>query len=127
MKEITFGTKFYSIEQEMFHYTIKKCVVDNSSDEHKLLSYPKVVPVYVYSMIDIWDGTREFSICPIDFTDPKESTKSWRWQRAHKESDIGKTIYEDEASALQAYNTRYSEEQIIKHKELAELQFVLNA
>jgi len=71
-------------------------------------SYPWVIPVYVYSLNDIWDGSISFDVCPVDFGKEKNRNCSlFEWRHSRTREDIGKEIFYTEEEAWTRWRELY--------------------
>ena len=100
-----FFQKFYTIDSAYFYSSLYSGF--DKVENRKFYSYPWVIPVYVYSINDIWDGTKSFDICPKNFGDIKNKDESWAWRRSHTVSDIGKEIFMNEDECWEHWNEIY--------------------
>ena len=98
MNKVVYFQKFYYLHNESF-YT-------NPDDRETLISYMKVIPVYVYSINKNWDGEETFDVCPIDFSIEPKNT-SWRWRSTKKYNDIGSDILNTKKEADKIYDRQY--------------------
>lgn len=89
------------------------------------VSYPEVIPVYVQNIGEEWDGTATFDIGPVDFSNPENQGKSWRWRRTHYEnSRESEWLFATEDEARAKYERQYSEEARRIHATKKELHFI---
>lgn len=111
-----FQKVFWIIHNEMFKPKINKDWMPKTvEDDLEYISYQKVIPVYVKCVSDMYDGTTQFDITPVDVRDGK--TKHWQWSRSVSDKDIGVSVFETEQEALKKFEKTYSEEQRIKFNE----------
>lgn len=105
-----FQKVFWIIHQEMFKPKLDTLWMDKKVEENlDYIRYQKVIPVYVKCVSDMYDGTTQFDITPVDVRDGK--TKHWQWSRAVEDKEIGVTVFETEAEASAAFETKYPEDQ----------------
>ena len=104
-----FKKVFWIVHQEMFKPKIDAGWLDKkTSDDLAYVYYQKVIPVYVKCVSDMYDGTTEFDITPIDVRDGHK--KHWQWSRAVSDEEIGKTVFESEEKANAYFEKNYSAE-----------------
>lgn len=105
-----FKTVFWIINQEMFKPKLSRDWLDKKVEENlEYIQYQKVIPVYVKCISNMYDGTTQFDITPVDIRDGE--TKNWRWSRSINDDDIGKSVFETEEEALAEFKRKFSEEQ----------------
>ena len=113
-----FDDVFYIVYEEMFKpKTTNYSWCSELPENVDYIHYYKIIPVYVKCVSDMYDGTTEFDITPVDIRDKK--TKNWRWSRAVQDSDIGKTVFTSFEEAEKYFNKKYSETErkVFKEKE----------
>lgn len=111
-----FQKVFWIVHQEMFKPKLDKTWLDKDVEKNlAYIYYQKIIPVYVKCVSDMYDGTTQFDITPVDVRDRK--TKYWQWSRAVEDKEIGVSVFETEAEAIAYYEAKYTEEQ---RKEFAE-------
>lgn len=104
-----FNTVFWIVHEEAFKPKIAKDWLDKKiEDDLEYIRYQKIIPVYVKAVSDLYDGTTEFCITPVDVRDGK--TKYWQWSRSIQDKDIGVTVFETEEDAAAYFEKTYSEE-----------------
>lgn len=104
-----FQKVFWIVHQEMYKPKINTDWLDKSvSDNLDYVHYQKVIPVYVKGVSDMYDGTTQFDITPVDVRDGK--TKNWQWSRPVQDSQIGKTVFETEHECIVYFEKQYPEE-----------------
>ena len=120
---------FYQEFWEIYPKSFRDKKPDEKYSKSELISYPWVIPVYVYSLNDIWDGSISFDVCPVDFRKEKQKNKSWSWRHSRTREDIGKVIFNTEEEAWDKWRDlykpndndhplrSYSREGIIKRRE----------
>ena len=123
-KQVKFNQAFYIINNEMFKYKNPDSVVEKTGEKDRWLEYQWVIPVYVYSINQIWDGDETFDLCPVSFADEKNKNASWRWRREYTYSDIGVSCWNTEKEAWNDYNKKYSEEIKKVYREFKEIRFI---
>jgi hypothetical protein len=116
-----FQKVFWIVNNEMFKPRVNRdWMPKDVADNIEYVSYQKVIPVYVKCVSDMYDGTTEFDISPVDLRDGK--TKHWGWSRAIQDDAIGKTVFETEEEAIEYFNKKYSEDQRKTFSEKHELR-----
>lgn len=113
-----FQKVFWIINSEMFKPKIKKDWLSKSvGDDLDYITYQKVIPVYVKCVSDMYDGSTQFDITPVDVRDGQ--TKNWQWSRSISDDEIGKSVFETEEEALKSFEEKFSEEErcIFKEKD----------
>lgn len=116
-----FDKVFWIVHQEMFKPKINiDWMQKNAADNIEYIYYQKVIPVFVKCISDMYDGTTQFDITPVDIRDRK--TKNWQWSRSISDADIGKTIFETEQEATECFNKAYTEERRKEYKEKDEFR-----
>ena len=123
-KRVKHNDKFFAIEQESFFYEIAEEAVKEGAEKRKLMLYKWVVPLYVKSINDNFDGIESFDLCPVDVSTLSSHTGNWKWCRNFEYSEIGKTIFYTEDEAWQCYHKTIPEDQIKVYKELRRLRFL---
>lgn len=105
-----FQKVFWIVHEEMFKPKIDKQWMEKETiDNLSYIYYQKVIPVYVKCVSDMYDGTTQFDITPVDVRDGV--TKNWQWSRYVEDKEIGKTIFETEDEAQDYFKNNYSEKQ----------------
>lgn len=87
--------QFWEIHNEYFY--------ENKKD----FSYPWVIPVYVYSLNNLWDGQISFDVCPVDFGKEENKNKSWKWRYSIMREEIGDKIFYTEEEAWIKWREMY--------------------
>ncbi len=104
-----FNKVFWVVNQEMFKPKIEKDWLSKDIAENvEWVLYQKVIPVYVKCVSDMYDGSTQFDITPVDVRDGK--TKNWQWSRSICDADIGKSVFETEDEAVSYYERTYTPE-----------------
>lgn len=105
-----FKEVFWTIDTEMFKPKLSKTWLDKQTEkELDYITYRKVIPVYVKCISEMYDGTTEFCITPVDVRDG--ITKDWRWSRSIKDGELGKSVFKTKAQAVNSFNKKYSKEE----------------
>ena len=103
-----FQKVFWIVHNEMFKPKLNKDWLDKKTeDDLAYVYYQKIIPVYVKCVSDMYDGSTQFDITPVDVRDGK--TKNWQWSRSVSDEEIGKTVFESEIEAETYFNKTYSE------------------
>lgn len=111
-----FQQVFWIINREMYKPKLSRDWLDpNVVENLEYISYMNVIPVYVKCVSDMYDGSTQFDITPVDIRDGK--TKNWQWSRSIPDSEIGVSVFETEEEAITAFNEKFSEEQRSVFKE----------
>ncbi len=104
-----FQKVFWIVHNEMFKPKINRDWLSKDiADNVEYISYQKVIPVYVKCVSDMYDGTTQFDITPVDVRDGKKA--NWQWSRAVSDNQIGKSVFETEEEAIAYFELTYSEE-----------------
>ncbi len=102
-----FQKVFWIVHNEMFKPKINRDWLSKDiADNVEYISYQKVISVYVKCVSDMYDGSTQFDITPVDIRDGK--TTNWQWSRAVSDADIGKTVFETENEAVEYFEQIYS-------------------
>lgn len=105
-----FQKVFWIVHQEMFKPKIDKTWLPKDVERDlDYIYYQKVIPVYVKCVSDMYDGTTQFDITPVDVRDGK--TTHWQWSRAIEDKEIGVTVFETEEEAQQYFEEKYTPQQ----------------
>lgn len=105
-----FQDVFWIVNQEMFKPKVAKDWLKNDmSGNLEYIRYQKVIPVYVKCVSDMYDGTTQFDITPVDVRDGK--TKYWQWSRAVSDDEIGKTVFRTEEECTEYFKKNYTDKQ----------------
>jgi len=105
-----FKKVFWIVHQEMFKPKLDVDWLDKKTEENlAYIYYQKVIPVFVKCVSDMYDGTTQFDITPVDIRDGK--TKNWRWSRSVQDNEIGVSVFESEDEALSYFEKTYTEAQ----------------
>ena len=111
-----FQKVFWIVHQEMFKPKIEASWIESDAAKNlAYIYYQKVIPVYVKCVSDMYDGTTQFDITPVDIRDGK--TKHWQWSRSVSDSEIGKTVFETEQECVDYFYATYTEEQRARFEE----------
>jgi hypothetical protein len=123
-KKVTHNDKFFIIHNECFHYEQSDVVKKEGVDDRKFIQYQWVIPMYVYSINQIFDGSENFDLCPVDCDKMKDAVNGWKWRRSFQYSSIGKEVFYTEKEAWKVYNRKYSDENKKVYEEFRRLRFV---
>ena len=82
MEKVKHNQRFYIVNQETYWHYYTDHIKKETGEDYKMIHYQWVIPMYVYSINKIWDGSETFDICPVDFSDGKR--KSWKWRRSEE-------------------------------------------
>jgi len=111
-----FQKVFWVINNEMFKPKIGRDWLDKKVEDNlEYVNYFKVIPVYVKCVSDMYDGSTQFDITPVDVREG--NTKNWQWSRSVSDEQIGKSVFESEEDALKEFEERFSENQRCVFKE----------
>lgn len=77
------------------------------NDVTEFTTYEWVIPVYVYSLNDIWDASMSFDISPIDYSKEKNKNKSWEWRVSKTRESIGVDIFNNEEEAWEKWRETF--------------------
>ena len=77
MKKVKFGDKFFVINNEGFRYRYNDGMKKETGENHKYLWYQWVIPVYVYSINQCFDGKENFDLSNKDCSKLTDHTKGW--------------------------------------------------
>lgn len=99
---------FWIINSEMFKPKLNRDWIDKSVEDNlEYIRYQKVIPVYVKCVSDMYDGTTQFCITPVDVRDGK--TKNWQWSRSIEDKEIGVSVFETQEAAIKEFEEKFSE------------------
>jgi len=103
--ELKFTDVFWIINEEMFRpkYSFLE------GEEVEYIHYQKVIPVYVKSIDEMYDGTTELSITPVDVRDGV--TKNWKWSRSVKLKEIDVSVFTSKEKAINKFNKLYTKDE----------------
>lgn len=124
MKKVNHNDRFFIINNESFFYKLSDVVKQETKEDSTFLQYQWVIPMYVKSISDNFDGIESFDLCPVDVSTIKDHNTGWKWSRNFEYEEIGKTIFYTENEALDFYNKKYSNEQKKVYEEIRRLRFV---
>lgn len=106
-----FKTVFWIINGEMFKPKLSRDWLDKEIEDNlEYINYKKVIPVYVKCVSDMYNGTTQFDITPVDVRGSKDSN-NWKWSRSIEDKEIGKSVFTTEEEAVKYFEETYSEEQ----------------
>ena len=123
-KNVKHNDKFFIINNEGFFYETSETMKKEGIDERKYLQYQWVIPMYVKSISNNFDGVVSFDLCPVDVTTLKNHNGGWRWSRNFEYDEIGKTIFYTEKEAWDVYNKKYSDDNKKVYEEFRRLRFL---
>lgn len=123
-KEVKHNDIFFIINNEGFMYRYSDSMKKESGEKDKYIQYQWVIPMYVYSINKLFDGTENFDLCPVDTETLKNNKNGWKWRRSFDYNEIGKTIFLTEKEALDIYNNKYSAEAKKVYAEMRQLRFI---
>ncbi len=123
MKKVTHGQRFFIIHNESFFAKMSERLQKETGEKKKFIQYQWVIPVYVYSINQVFDGSETFDICPTSIEELKKGA-SWRWRRSIEYNEIGKTLFKTEKDALKVYEQKFSQNQKIIFKENRHLRYL---
>jgi hypothetical protein len=106
---IKHNQKFWKINTESYF---------SGDDMGDFISYQWIVPLYIYSISKIHNGSEEFDLSPVDYSDPKNIYKSYNWRISHKHEDINSTIFTSKEDAVKSFNEKYKEVEINRFRKL---------
>ena len=124
MKKVNFNDKFFIINNESFFYETNEIIKKEGINDRKLIQYQWVIPMYVKSINNNFDGVESFDLYPVDITTLKDRKSNWKWCRNYEYDEIGKTIFYSEDECWDVYNNKYSDEQKKVYEELRKLRFI---
>lgn len=124
IKKVKHNQLFYIINNETFIYNNPDSVMEKTGDKDRFLTYQWVIPMYVFSINQHWDGTEAFDLSPVNFAEPKNKTASWLWKREYQYSDIGVKCWHSEDEALDEYNKRFSNAEKKIFMQFREIRFI---
>lgn len=124
MKKVKHNDCFYIINNEGFFHKNSDLVIKETGETDKYIQYQWVIPMYVYSINSLYDGTENFDLCPVDCTLLKNNKNSWKWRRSFEYETIGKEIFYTEKEAWDHFNNRYNDDQKKVFEELRRLRFL---
>jgi hypothetical protein len=112
-----FQKVFWIVHNEMFKPKLNKDWIDKKTeDDLAYVYYQKVIPVYVKCVSDMYDGTTQFDITPVDVRGSNQKNH-WQWSRSISDDAIGKTVFETEEEAQKYFEATYSEKQRTEFEE----------
>ncbi len=123
-KKVKFNDKFFIINNEGFFYETSDTMKKEGAEDRKYVQYQWVIPMYVKSINNNFDGVESFDLCPVDISTLKDHTQGWKWCRDFEYSEIGKNIFYTEKEAWKLYNSKYSEESRKVYEEIRRLRFL---
>lgn len=123
-KRVKHNDRFFMIHNESFYYNIPDTLKREGVEDRKFIQYQWVIPMYVKSINDNFDGIESFNLCPVDVTTLKSHTQGWEWSREFEYDEIGKTIFYNEKECWDLYNKKYSDESKKVYEELRRLRFL---
>ncbi len=91
--------EFWEINNQGFYDTGK--LKDN------YISCAWVIPVYVFSINEHWNGDLYFDICPVDFSKSENGNERWGWKAEKSRKDIGLNIFYTEKEAWEKWRELY--------------------
>ena len=123
-KKVKHNDKFFIINNESFFYETSDTMKKEGAEDRKFMQYQWVIPMYVKSINNNFDGVESFDLCPVDVTTLKDRKSGWEWCRDFEYDEIGKTIFYTEEEAWKVYNRKYSDESKKVYEELRRLRFL---
>lgn len=123
-KKVNFNDKFFIINNESFFYETSETMKKEGAEDRKFMQYQWVIPMYVKSINNNFDGVESFDLCPVDVTTLKDHKGGWKWCRDFEYDEIGKTIFYTEKECWDIYNKKFSEENKKVYEELRRLRFL---
>lgn len=124
IKKVKHGDKFFIINDEAFFYEPSDIIKKEGIKDRRFMQYKWVIPLYVKSINDNFDGVESFDLCPVDITTLKDHKGGWKWSRNFEYDGIGKTIFYTEEECWGVYNKKYSDEDKKVYEELRRLRFL---
>ena len=124
MEKVKHNDRFFIINNEGFFYRNSDIMKENGAEKDKYMQYQWVIPMYVYSINQIFDGRENFDLCPVNCDEMKDSLNGWKWRRSFGYDTIGKEIYKTEQEAWDVYNKKYGDDQKKVFEELRRLRFL---
>ena len=124
MKYVKHNDKFFIIHNESFFFETSDVMKKEGAEDKKLIQYQWVIPMYVKSINDNFDGLESFDLCPVDVSTLKDHSGGWRWCRDFEYAEIGKSIFYTEKEAWEVYNKKYSDENKKIYEILRRLRFL---
>lgn len=123
-KKVKHNDRFYIINNESFFYETSDTMRTEGAENRKFIQYQWVIPMYVKSINDNFDGVESFDLCPVNISTLKNHKAGWGWSRNFEYDEIGKSIFYTEKEAWEVYNRVYSEESKKVYEELKRLRFL---
>jgi hypothetical protein len=124
MKKVKHNDKFFIINNESFFYQSSEAMKKEGAEDRKFMQYQWVIPMYVKSINNNFDGIESFDLCPVDVTTLKDHKYGWQWCMNYEYEQIGKTIFYTEKDCWNYYNEKYSEENKKVFEEIRRLRFL---
>lgn len=124
MKKVKHNDRFFIINNEGFFYRNSDLVKQEGVEKDKYMQYQWVIPMYVYSINQIFDGSENFDLCPVNCDDMKGTKNGWKWRRSFEYDTIGKEIFLTEQEAWDVYNKKYSDDNKKVFEEIRRLRFL---
>lgn len=122
--KVKHNDRFFIINNESFSYRTSENMRKEGAEYSKFIQYQWVIPMYVKSITNNFDGVESFDLCPVDVTTLKNHKEGWKWCRNFEYEEIGKTIFYTEKEAWELYNKKYSDENKKVYEELRRLRFL---
>ena len=117
----SFNEVFWIINSEMFKpQIVEPWIKEEVAKELDYIRYEKVIPVYVKSVNDMYDGTTNFDITPVDTRGGK--SLHWKWSRSVEDKELGVTVFLTLEEAEASFKEKYSAEQIAEFAKKHELR-----
>lgn len=107
-----FNEVFWIINEEMYKPKMKEYRWLDKEVQGNIdyIRYWKIIPVYVKCVSDMYDGTTEFDITPVDVRG-SNAKNIWKWSRSVQDKEIDKSVFTTKEKCEKAFNKRFSEEQ----------------
>lgn len=123
MKKVKHNQRFFIINHEGFSFRNSDHIKKQTGEDTVYCQYYWVIPMYVYSINSVYDGSETFDLCPVDcYT--MNGKNNWKWRRSFEYEEIGKTIFNTEKEAQDMFNKTYSEDQKKVFTETRRLRFI---
>lgn len=121
--KVRHNQRFYIINNESYIHYYADHIRKQTGDDYTFINYEWVIPMYVYSINNIWNGEERFHLSPVNFAEEKnKKTDNWKWMREFKYEMIGKEIFNTEKQAWKVYKRKYSDELHKKYSEIHQLK-----
>jgi hypothetical protein len=121
---VKLGQKFFIIHNESFFYENPESVRKEVGEKERLVQYQWVIPVYVKSIRNNFDGIESFDLCPVDVSTLESRKSGWCWSREFEYEQIGESIFHEEEDCWKLYRDTFTKESIEVFEEFRRLRFL---